>query len=387
MPNNLKIYIIAGESSGDFIGSKLMSALRKQHKNVSFYGVGGFLMQQEGLKSLFDISNIAIMGFAEIIGKIFKIKKLIKFTIQDINSIQPDILITIDSLGFNKRVAKGVKKQKSIKLVHYVAPTVWAWKPKRAGEIAKIYNYLLCLFYFEPKYFEKEGLKTFFVGHPIMESGADSGNSSLIQKNYCVDLTTDNCILLMPGSRITEISMLLPIFISSLHDIRKRLNKNFYAIIPTVPHLYKFISNYIKENKVDNVIITKDVEEKYSAFKIAKLAIVASGTATLELSLANIPCIVAYKVNLLSYLIAKSLIKIKYASIINIIANKEIIKEFLQYDCTSKNITDYAIGILESSNYINNNEIKNIIHKLGFNNFIPSEKAASVILDILKLKC
>lgn len=381
----IKIYLIAGESSGDYIGSKLMAALEHKYPNVQFYGVGGHLMQKEGLNSLFDIANIAIMGFVEVITKIFKIRRLIKQTAKNILDIKPNIVVTIDSLGFNKRVVKIVKKiNPNIKLVQYVAPTVWAWKPKRAEEIAKIYDALLCLLPFEPPYFTKHGLKTYYVGHPIVESGADKGDPNLIINEYNLDINNTH-VLLMPGSRMTEVSRLLPLFIESVEKIKEQTNLNIVPIIPTVPHVYNYISKYLQDNKLNYPLVINP-QEKYSAFKIAKIAIIASGTASLELALAKVPTLVAYKVNWLSHKIINSLVKIKYASIINIMAQEEIIKELLQEDCNIANITHYVLNILQKKEYIESEleKINNIIYNLGLNNFSPSLKAAEAIESILK---
>ncbi len=390
-----KIYIIAGEPSGDFIGSKLIHQLKNNNKGISFKYIGGDLMEKEmekeGIKSLFPISNIAIMGLIEILAKVFKIKKLMKKTIDDIIGFNPDMIITIDSLGFNGRIISQLKKIRdkleyfqNTKFVHYVAPTVWAWKPKRAEELAKIYDYLLCLFDFEIPYFEKHGLKTYFVGHPIIESKADLGNKQEIIKKYNLD-ENKTYILLMPGSRNAEVSRLLPIFMEVALILQDKY-KDIHIIIPTLSHLKNYIEHQIK-NKLPNTTIITDHKEKYDFFNLSSLAIVASGTATLELSLGKVPSIVAYKVNILTSKILRLLIKIKYASVINIIANEEIIKEFIQEDCTVDNLTKTSIAILNKSENtsFDNNQVKvfNILKELGYNNFTPSVKASKIIKDIL----
>lgn len=387
-----KIYIIAGEPSGDFIGSKLIRQLKISNDNIRFKFIGGDLMEKETQeKSLFPISNIAIMGLLEVLSKVFTIKKLMKKTIEDIKEFQPDMIITIDSLGFNGRIIKELKKQrdmgadfKNTKFVHYVAPTVWAWKPKRAEKLASIYDYLLCLFDFEIPYFTKHGLKTFSVGHPIIESGADKGNKEDLIKKYNLD-ENKRYILLMVGSRMGEASRLLPIFSEVAHQLQDKYG-DVEVIIPTLSHLKGFIEKSIV-NTLPNALVITDHQEKYDAFNLASMAIVASGTATLELSLAQVPSIVAYKVNWLTSKIARILIKIKYASIINIIANKEIIKEFIQQDCTVDNLTKASIKILNNSEKANfeknHSKVFNILKELGYNNFTPSVKASNIIIDIL----
>ena len=385
-----KLYIIAGEVSGDLIGAKLIKSLKTMNPNIEFYGVGGNLMENEGVKSLFSISRIAIMGFIEVLMQAFTLKKLIKATVEDIIKVQPDAIITIDSLGFNKRVVQGVQKHSAvankIKFIHYVAPTVWAWKPKRAKELAQIYDYLLCLFNFELKYFTKEGLESFAVGHPIVECGIDKGDANIFYKKYNTS-NNSTYIALMPGSRLGEVKRLLPIFHESVSIITQKTQgtKNIKVIIPTVPHTKNYIENYCKKNKL-NYILTENIADKYNALKASNLAIVASGTVTLELSLINLPIIVAYKVNIFTYYLIKNMVKIKYASIINIILNRMLIKEFLQFDCTAENISKEAIAIIDNNKTYNDENKKNIVsivNELGYNTYSPSLKAAHIINNIL----
>ncbi|MFL1781117.1 Lipid-A-disaccharide synthase [Candidatus Hepatincolaceae symbiont of Richtersius coronifer] len=397
--NTFIIYLIVGENSGDLSASKIMERLKIRLPNVKFMGIGGPLMEKQGLNSLFPMAEIAIMGLLEVIPKIFKIKKLIQATVDNIKEIKPNLIITVDSLGFNKRVAIKVKKENlNIPLVHFIAPSVWAWKPKRAKVMAGIYDYLLCLFAMEIPYFEKEGLPTFFVGHPIIESGADKGEAknfldkylpqdvnNLKNKNY-LEKTDKKYLLLMPGSRTTEVSRLLPIFVQSVEAIKINF-PNLKIILPTVPHLKNYLDNYISLNNLNYLVVTEQAD-KYDAFQLASLAIVASGTVTLELALAKVPTIVAYRVNPITSFIARFLIKIKYASIINIIANKEIIKEYIQRNCKVKNIADKAISMLKNPTQYqtDSSEILRILQEMGYENFSPSDKAARVIQNILLKK-
>lgn len=386
MQKVLKIYIIAGEPSGDYLGSTTIKAILKQNPNVKFYGVGGALMQNitsnnaPVFKSLFNIKQIAIMGFVEVISKIFKINKLINATVKDILQVKPDVILTIDSLGFNKRVIAKVKPFTNAKLIHLVAPTVWAWKPKRVFEIAHLYHQLLCLFKFEIPYF-KNYVQTSFVGHPIVESiehKAQTNNS--LYSTFNLPANNVN-VLLMPGSRKTETTKLLPIFI----QVAKLLNaqySNINFILPTVDHLYNHVSDYIKQSNVKNITVITQ-QHKYNAFNVAKFALVASGTATLELALYNVNCVVAYKVNWLSGFIAKFLIKVKYASIINIMANKQIIPEFIQQNCTVDNLFNVCNNFMQKNNTLHSNpEVISILNEIGFNTFTPSFKVANKILNI-----
>ncbi|MDO4975043.1 MAG: lipid-A-disaccharide synthase, partial [Alphaproteobacteria bacterium] len=215
-----KIYIIAGEPSGDFLGACVLQELQK-YSDFEIFGVGGNLMKTKGLKSLFDIKEISVGGLVEVIPHIFHIKTLINKTVNDIIAKNPDVLFTIDSPGFCFRVAKLVrKKNPNIKLIHLVAPSVWAWRQGRAKGISKLYDHLLTLFDFEPKYFTKFGLKTTFVGHPAIE---------YFEEN---DYSKEDTLLLLPGSRKQEIESLLPIFL----NVSEKLSFE-KIIIPTLPSL------------------------------------------------------------------------------------------------------------------------------------------------------
>ncbi|MDR3030864.1 MAG: lipid-A-disaccharide synthase [Holosporales bacterium] len=311
-----KIYIIAGEASGDFLGAAILKKLKELDFDISI--IGGELMKAQGLKSLFDISEISVGGIVEIIPHIRKIKRLIKKSAQDILLKNPDILLTIDSPGFNFRIAKIVRKlNKEIKLIHFVAPSVWAWREKRAKKIAKIYDMLLTLFDFEPPYFEKYGLNTIFVGHPAIEYFSP------------MPAEKEDFILLMPGSREQEIKALLPIFLQSVENRPEKI------IIPTIPGVVELIRTILGNRQIE---IETSEDKKRELYQKAKFAIVASGTAVLQLALSNCPMVVCYKLSSVTYNILKYLVNTKYVSLVNIILNKQSVPELIQNNCTAENI-------------------------------------------------
>lgn len=389
-----KIYILAGEPSGDFLGSRLMKQL-KLRGNVEIVGVGGHLMEQEGLKSLFDIKEISIMGFFEILPKLPKLLSLIKRTIQNICNEQPDILVTIDSPGFNLKIAKEIKKLKKRPiLVHYVAPSVWAYKPSRAQKFQKIFDYLLCLLPFEPDLFTRVGLKSYFVGHPIVEGdlatfqATEASQLSDVQipnTPSCKDNVTNN-ILLLPGSRIKEVTKLLPIFLKVSARLNQTLlNQQFKVVVPTIPAMYHKVKDLCVGYEVTIVCTT---EEKYSAMQGAKLALAASGTVTLELALAKVPTVVAYSLNFFTNILAAMLLKVKYVTLINILSGKEIFKECLGPRCNEDNIYEKALDTIRvdvSESRENEEAINVVLTSLGYKTFIPSQKAANIITGLLKL--
>lgn len=374
----LKIYLIAGEASGDNIASKLMDALKKQYPDIEFYGVGGSKMQSKGINLLFPSQDLALMGFFEILPHIPKLFKRIKQTIEDICLLQPDALITIDSPGFCFRVAKAVKAKFKGKLIHYVAPTVWAYGLKRAKKIAKIYDYLLVILPFEPEYFIKEGLATTFVGHPAIED-LKIFPKEIFRKKF--KLANDSLLLcLAPGSRKQEVQALLPVFLDAASRLSKLINQKIIIAIPAQEQLKQFIVSYSSELP----IILVDEQDKQMLFSSADLALSKSGTITTELAFYKIPMVVAHKVNKFSYWLLKKMIKVVYVTIINLLAGKEIIPELLQDKCKAELIADELYRAITPGNKQEwTEEIENNLAKLQVDQEIPSDIAARMILRLL----
>lgn len=380
----MKLYIIAGEASGDFIGGKIIEALKNLDSNIIINGIGGDKMIEAGLRSLFDIRNINLMGFFEILPHIFRIKKLIKQTVEDLQQKQPQILVTIDSPGFTMRVAKEVKKQMPhIKLIHIVAPSVWAYKPGRAQKYANIYDHLLTLLPFEPPYFSKEGLKTDYIGHPILEQKFYS-NSIKLRQTLGFELKT-KIISITPGSRASEISRHMPIIknamnkLSEIHDIK-------LLFIQANNNYIQTIKNYLTDVKF-SYSIECNANNKLKLFAISDVALAKSGTNTLEIAASKTPMIIGYKVNFFSYLVIRALIKIKFVCLINIIPNRSIIPEFLQQDFNERNITNALQLLLESKKNAKTQiqEANEVLQQMGLRQKkTPSVQAAMIIYDYLR---
>ncbi len=312
----MRIYIITGEPSGDLLGSYLLPYL-KEH---TVKGIGGPLMEKEGLISLFPQEDLSVMGFFEIIPHLYTIYKRFQQTIADIKLFQPDILLTIDSPGFCKRIIKKLRKEKNtIHFVHYAAPSVWAWREKRAQKWAKLVDHMLCLFPFEPAYFESYGLKATFVGHPIAEWKIPQEKKK-------------KQLLVLPGSRKSELKKLANIF-DEASKLYVEKNPDFEVIWFTRPHLKNFLLSLVPKAHVM-------CEEKDRIFSTSSLAIAASGTVTLELSYTNTPCVIGYKVSKLTEYIVKKLIKIPYVCILNILYGRKIVPECLQEECSPSVICD-----------------------------------------------
>ncbi|MDR2794557.1 MAG: lipid-A-disaccharide synthase [Holosporaceae bacterium] len=351
-----KVFIIAGESSGDYLAAKLMESMRRICLDpIEFFGIGGPCMKKVGLKELFSIDELSIIGIFEVLGKIFRLKRLIDKTVAAISIYNPNIIITIDSSGFTHRIAKKIKKQSqaSPPIIHYVAPPVWAWRGWRAKSMHKFIDKLLVLLPFEPELFRKHGLDTVFVGHPIATDVDFEKPSELLLENFkkAQGLAAENrSIVLLPGSRQSELDKHLP----PLEEFANLMAANYGAvkfIIPTTESMKKILEVSVCHWRQKPLVIT-DKALKVMAYYTSDLAVAASGTVTLELARIGIPSIIIYKTSLVTYAIVKFLIRIKHVCLINILAQQNIMPELLQWDCTGKNIFHQAISILENPSQI-----------------------------------
>lgn len=380
----LKVYLVAGEPSGDALGARLMRALRKKTDgNIEFFGVGGDLMEKEGLPPLFDISDLAIMGLAEIIPSIPKVLRHIKNTVDDIIRVQPDIVVTIDSWSFASRVQKALRKKKTgIKQVHYVAPQVWAWKKKRAKTMYKYVDHLLTLLPQEPKYFTPYSLPTTFVGHPVIESNVTSADAMAFRKKF--DIAPEKRIItVLPGSRHNEVTRLLPVFVETAR-LLKQIDENFYFVVPTVKTVAKRVKNMLSDSKIE-ILVVESEEDRHNAFVASEVAIAASGTVALELAIADIPHIVAYKVSPFSALLVRHFLHIQFVNLSNILLGREIIPELLQERCVPGNILSYIRNILGRGDWYDKQKdgFKKVRDVLGMGKQMPSENAADVLLGLI----
>lgn len=375
----IKVYLVAGEASGDLLGSRLMRALKRQtNGDVAFYGVGGETMQSEGLNSLFDIKDLAVMGLMEVIPSIPKILHHLKEIIIDIKQIQPDVILTIDSYSFSVRVHQALKKNNiDIPHAHYVAPQVWAWKKGRTKTLPKWIDHLFCLLPNEPAYFTPYGLPTTFVGHPVIEGGSDKGDAQKFRSQY--NLTEQTPVLVMlPGSRKNEIKMLLPLFMKTAEKLSEK-HPNLFVVVPTVQTVADKIIEQTKDWKIPHALVFGE-KERYDAFAATNIAIAASGTVSLELSMARVPHLIAYRLNALTAALARRILRIKYVNLINLLQDKEVIPELLQENCTVEKLVSTAEMLFQNPDQ----EVLPSLEKLGLNGVeLPSEKVASSLLKLI----
>ena len=354
----MKIFFLVGEDSGDMMGAKIIAQLKKSHPQVNLYGLAGNEMEQLGMKSIFPIKNLSIMGFAEVLPKIWQILGLINKTVATIQQTQPDIIISIDSPDFCFRVIKKINQNQKIKAkkIHLVAPSVWAYRPKRAEKISKIYDLLLTLLPFEPPYFEKYGLKAKFVGHHGVESAKQQqkkfSKEKIIAIRKDLRISPDKQIICITvGSRNNEVDKILPEAVGALKIIQETKNKILPIFVVTKNTKTK-VTEFLHHHQIDNIIV--ESERKYEVFAIAKMAIAKSGTNNLEMLAFGLPIITIYKANYLTYWIMKSISKIKFANLVNICAQKEIIPELIQANCNSKKIANLTLKMLEDDKFLQN---------------------------------
>ncbi len=337
-----KIFIITGEPSGDKLASTVISKLKYINSEIEYLSVGGTNLKKLGINSIFDLKEITYFGFTSVILNLFKIRKKINYTVEEIIKFNPDILFSVDSPDFTLRVAEKVKRvNNKIKTIHYVAPQVWIWRKNRVKKIKKFIDHILLLFNFEKKYFDEENVRNTFVGHPLIETKVTS-------KTVIGNLLPNNkkIISLFPGSRKSETLVLLPILIKFIQLMNVH-HKDYFFYFHATEENKNSILNTINPKKISNVDVISDENIKSDILSKSIFAVSKSGTVSLQISNANIPSIIIYKLNAINFFIFKLLANVKFANIINIINNREIIPELLQNKCNAEEIYKTVIYFLK----------------------------------------
>jgi lipid-A-disaccharide synthase len=338
-----KIFIVTGEPSGDKLASTVISKLIEINPDIQYSCVGGKHLNSLGIKSIFDLKDITYLGFTSVLLNIFKIRNRINKTVDEIIKFNPDILFSVDSPDFTLRVADRVKKiNNNIKTIHYVAPQVWIWREGRVKKFKKYIDHILLLFNFEKKYFDKEKILNTFVGHPLLEQNMRSkiDLSPVINKDHKI-------ISIFAGSRNSETNILLPILCDFIKLMNKRFNDYSFFFHATDENR-ELIVNFTKINNLSNSQVISDEDIKSQILSSSVFAVAKSGTVSLEICNANIPSIIIYKVNMINFWIMKFLVNVKFANIINIINNKEVIPELLQAECNAKEIYNSVVYLLKN---------------------------------------
>jgi lipid-A-disaccharide synthase len=329
------IYLVAGEPSGDQLGARLMAALREESGGaVRFAGVGGERMVAEGLDPLFPLAEVAVFGLAETIPHIARIRRRIMETIGAIKACQPAVLVTIDSPGFTLEISQRLADQ-DFPLVHLVAPQVWAWKPWRARRMARYLDHLLALLPFEPPVFERHGLATTFIGHPVVEASGLARDPADFRARHGIPAEAP-LLCLLPGSRRGEVRRLLPVFARTVALLRQR-RPDLWVVAPTVANVADKVIRKTQRWPIPALVLP-ETAEKYQAFAAADVALAASGTVALELAVAELPAVIAYRVNPVSALLARPMLKVKFVSLVNLVTGRSVQPEYLQHRCTPERL-------------------------------------------------
>ncbi len=386
----LRVALIAGEPSGDVLGAGLMRALRHETEGrVEFTGIGGAQMAEQGLRSEVPIADLSVMGLIEVLPRLRLLLRRIDQTSQFLMSGLPDVVVTIDSPGFSRRVAQRLAARR-FPLVHYVAPTVWAWRPGRARRMARLYDHLLTLFPFEPPYFEAVGLPATFVGHPAVETLADARQAERDAANAGAGFRSRHGIAagrpllaILPGSRKGEVARLLPVFTEVLAWLKQQ-GHDLHLLLPTVETVSSMVRTAAGSLPFPATVL--DVaSERYAAMVAADAALAASGTATLELGLAGTPTLLAYKVNPLTAAVVRRLIRTPYAGLVNILQGREVMPEFLQEKCRADLIAPVLERLLTdpAARQAQIEGCAAIAAQLGADDALsPSMRAARAILSV-----
>ena len=373
-----KIFILTGEPSGDKLASKVVSEIIKKRPDLEFLSVGGANLEKLGVKTIYDQKEITFLAFTDVLLNFFKIKRKINETVDEVLKFNPDILFSVDSPDFTLRVAKLVKeKNPKIKIIHFIAPKVWAWRVGRVKKMKKFLDHILLLFKFEKEYFDKEKLTNTFVGHPLLDYE--------INENILIDqfLNKKNIISIFPGSRTSEINHHMPILINFIKKMNIK-DPNYNFVFHATDKNKELILSYILKESVQNLEIISDDKIKTAVLKKSIFAVVKSGTVSLEVCKMNIPSVIIYKMNFINFYLAKFLLNIKYVNMINIINNREVIPELIQSECNADEIFKSVNYFLKKPDLIakQKEEIKKTLETLTSPSS-SSEEVSNIILSYI----
>jgi lipid-A-disaccharide synthase len=377
----MRVFIVAGEASGDKLGAALMKGLRAHRTDVQFEGIGGDRMIAEGLQSLFPMDEISIMGITEILSQYRHLKARIRETAEAVLAAKPDVLITIDLPEFGLRVAKLVKERSNIRTVHYVAPTVWAWRPGRAKKMARHIDQVLALLPFEPPYMEAAGMRCDFVGHPVVTDPVATPSDTAAFRN-ANGIDDAPLVLILPGSRRSEVTRLMPIFAQVVDNLHKQ-RTDLKFVLPAAPNVAGLIQDALASWTVKPIVIDPvqdGMSAKQAAFKAADVAIAASGTVSLELAASATPMVIAYDMNWVSRQIIGRLLLVDTVTLVNLVSDTRVVPEYIGADCQPEPIAQAVVDILDAPD----KQIAAMaltMERLGQGGLSPGERAALAVLD------
>lgn len=378
LATRFKVFVIAGEPSGDRLGGAAMAGL-KALTDVEFRGVGGAAMAEQGLSPQFPMSELSLMGIAEILPKYFHLKRRIREVAEAILDWNPDVVLTIDSPDFCLRVADIVKARSDIRICHYVAPTVWAWRSERAAKLAKRVDQVLALFPFEPPYFEKESLRCDFVGHPVVTEEVAT-DTEVAAFRAAHDIGDAPLMLVLPGSRRGEVTRLAPIFGETLGHFSEHHPEARY-VLPMAQNVEPLVREVTQGWKVTPILIeATDKAGKAAALRAADVALAASGTVSLELAANDTPMVVAYRMAWLTEQIVKRKLLIDTVTLVNLVSETRVVPEFLGADCIPQKIAASLSHVLNAG-ADQHAALALTMERLGRGAEAPGLRAARAVLD------
>jgi len=378
------LFIIAGEPSGDALGGALIAALRERTQGrLRIAGIGGEAMAAQGLQSLVPLADLAVVGVGEVLPRAPLILRRVRETVAAIREARPDAVVTIDSSGFSWRIAQRLRRRgETLPLIHYVAPMVWAWRGGRARRMARWYDHLLTLLPFEPPYFEAVGLAASYVGHPVLESGADQGDAARFRAAH--GIAADELVLsVLPGSRGGEVHRLVPVFGAALRRLEGIVGP-FRVAVPTVATVADEVSERVRDWP-GRPIVLRGSADKYDAFAASRAALAASGTVALELAIARVPMAIAYRLNPLTEMLLDRILKVRQVNLINLLLDRPLVPEHLRGACAPEPLAATLAELIgdERVRSAHLEGYDEAVQRLRAGGLSPSRAAADRILAIL----
>jgi lipid-A-disaccharide synthase len=387
MSEPMLIYIVAGEPSGDLLGGRLMRALKERTDGqVRFAGIGGETMAAEGLQSRVALSELAVMGVLEVLPAARRIFRRVAETVEDIQRQKPAALVTIDSSGFTWRIAERLRKRGSkLPMIHYVAPMVWAWRGGRAKRMARWYDHLMALLPFEPPYFTAVGLSCGYVGHSVVESGADRGDGPAFRRRHAIAEDTP-LLAMLPGSRRGEVGTLLPVFAQVAQCVADT-HPNLRIVVPTTANVADQVEAALAAWPLPTLVL-RGGAEKYDALAASNAALAASGTVALELAMAKLPTVITYRINPITHAYVSRVVKVDYANLVNVVLGREAVPEFLQYDCKPEKLAPAVTRLLDdkAASAAQIAAGQEALKVLGYGGVSPALRAADEVLAAIARK-
>jgi lipid-A-disaccharide synthase len=380
----LVVFVVAGEPSGDALGAALIAGLRRRTGgNLRIAGVGGERMQEAGVKSLVPLADLAVLGVAEVLPRAARILRRVGETVAAVRRLRPDAVVTIDSSGFSWRIAQRLRRHReTLPLIHYVAPMVWAWRAGRARRMARWYDHLMTLLPFEPPYFERVGLSCSWVGHPVVESGADRGDGGRFRARH--GLGADELLLtVLPGSRAGEVRRLLPVFGAAIARLAQEIGP-MRVVVPTVATVATAVGEAVWGWPGRPIVIRRP-EEKYDAFAASRAALAASGSVALELAMARLPMVVAYRLNPLTEALLDRVLKVRHVNLVNLTLEEPLVDELLRAQCRPDGLAASLVPLIrdERVRAAHRAGYDEAMRRLGAGGLSPSLRAADSVLEVV----